>query len=201
MLFRRIYVRFKKLFITVRQNGLRDTLKRITWAFFQFNRFFVVEMNLLEEREPVNPRVPMEVRRGTLEELRSIRSKNPSLPMEFFADEMDGVDTFYLAFIDGELAGIGWLYFAGDPNRFIKLREKEAEFKYFYTFEKYRGKNVLPKIEDEMCKWLKEKGYKRIVGFIHPGNPPNIKGSQKAGMKIIGTLTQVGPFRFKYKGS
>jgi len=201
MLLQRIYGKCRKLFTTVRQNGLRDTVWRISLGFFKINRFLVVERNLLEEREPVKGKVPMEIRLGTLEELRSLRAKDSSLPLEFFVDEFDGVDTFYLAFIDGELAGISWIYFAGDPNRFINLREKEVEFKFSYTLEKYRGKNVLPKMQDVMCRALKEKGYERVVGFIHAGTQFNIKASQKGGLKVIGTLTQVGPFRPKYTGS
>lgn len=202
MVLSRIYREIRKLLTTVRQNGIRDTVWRISLGLFQINQFLVVEKDLINDEGPyAEGRVPMEVRRGTLSELKALRERTPGLPTEFYMDEIDGVDTFWLAFINGEIAGIGWIYFKGHPNRFINLRDKEVELSYFYTLEQHRGKNVLPKIEGEMFKWLKERGYEVAVGFIHARTIYNIRASQKGGMKIVGKFTQVGPFRPKYAGS
>jgi len=57
-----------------------------------------------------------------------------------------------------------------------------------YTLPAARGRGLYRDILIEMFRWLKERGYKRVVCEVHPRNTPSNRASATAGMNLCREL-------------
>ena len=192
---------FKKLLLTIKDfrktayhhygNSPLSYFKFVYYSGLRINTFIVFENDLARELPPHNLDPEFEVIRPSLEELRSIRiGKN--LPREFYYDELLNAKTCYLAFCNGELAYIHWLFFSGDYSRFLILRDGVAELNYNTTLPDFRGRRLSAKMMAYISKDLQDSGYEKVMGVIHEFNPPSIKCIKQAGFIEIRRIKALG---------
>jgi RimJ/RimL family protein N-acetyltransferase len=102
-------------------------------------------------------------------------------------DLYDGVRDFFLYKEKGNIGHISWVYHKNDPNRILRLGEKECEVKFCLTFPEYRGKGLYPAVLQTIQRYLRERGYRRCFICVKDDNTASIRGIEKAGFRIAGT--------------
>jgi RimJ/RimL family protein N-acetyltransferase len=139
-----------------------------------------------EQISEVNCELSKQIKKGSIEQLDRICMKLKSPPWEFRCHDYDGVKDFFM-FIDeeGRIGHITWIYYAGDPNKDIKLRRNEAELKYGLTDKKHRGKHLLPATLVKIQKYLKKNGIERVFATITESNYASLKATERAGFRRI----------------
>jgi RimJ/RimL family protein N-acetyltransferase len=131
----------------------------------------------------------MYVKKGEVNELKNIRKDMESPPWEFCLDIYDKITHFFIyQNNDGIIGHISWIYYKGNPNRFIELASDEAEIKYSLTIPKYRGRGLYPKTLAKIQTYLKGKEYKRVFICVDEKSYASIKGIQKASFKFIAKI-------------
>jgi GNAT superfamily N-acetyltransferase len=126
--------------------------------------------------------------KGTAADLERTRGRLRPVPWEFQCDVYDGVRDFFVHRDDGEVGHISWLYYAGDPNRFLRLGDAECEVKFCLTLPQFRGKGLYPTALREIQRYLKRQGYKRCFICVRDNNLPSIQGIEKAGFQRVGAV-------------
>jgi RimJ/RimL family protein N-acetyltransferase len=48
-----------------------------------------------------------------------------------------------------------------------------------YTFEKFRGNNLMPSVVLQLCQIAKSRGFNRMITYVRQGNKASIKGFEK----------------------
>lgn len=189
---------FKKTAYHHYGNRFSSIFKFIYYSLFKINTFVVVAFYLDKQI----PEYPLDsdfvVLKPTLVELENYR-KNLELPREFYYDKIHGIKTCYLAFCDGELAYIHWIYLKGDYNRFLNLSNNVGELNYNTTLRKFRRRGLMGKMLVYILKDLKDQGFKKAVGVINAENAPALKGSFNVGFEEARRIKTFGPFNRKYK--
>ena len=75
--------------------------------------------------------------------------------------------------------------------RFPRLREDEVLVENVYTFEKYRGKGVMPSAIDVLSRLARRKGFKRMLTCVREDNTYSLRGFEKAGFKKFGEIREI----------
>ena len=172
--------------------------KFIYYSGLRINTFIVYENDLARELPPHDLDSEFEVIKPSLEELRNIRiGKN--LPREFYYDQLLNASTCYLAFCEGELAYIHWLFFKGDHSRFLILSDGVAELNYNTTLPGFKGRRLSAKMMAYISKDLQNSGYSKVMGIIHERNIASIKCILLAGFRETGRIKALGPLHRKMK--
>jgi RimJ/RimL family protein N-acetyltransferase len=105
----------------------------------------------------------------------------------------------------GEPCYIQWMISLADgevlarrfAKRFPKLEEHEVLLENAYTFEKYRGKRLMPSVELRLAEVAREKGFKRMITYVLDDNVASLKGCERAGFKVF---EQVPVFKLLFFG-
>ena len=179
-------------------NSPLSYFKFLYYSGLRINTFFVYENDLTRELPPHNLDPEFEVIKPSLEELDKIRS-GKGLPREFYYDELLNVRTCYLAFCNGQLAYIHWLFFKGDYSRFLILSDGVAELNYNTTLPGFQGRRLSAKMMAYISKDLQNSGYTKVMGIIHEENIPSIKCILQAGFKETGHFKALGPLHRRLK--
>ena len=77
-----------------------------------------------------------------VENLKQLRDATPSLPVEFYRDEVDGIDGCFLACVDGRPAAIAWAYDHTKPAHFLRMSPGDAEIRSVYSLAEFRGRGL-----------------------------------------------------------
>ncbi|MBQ7036178.1 MAG: GNAT family N-acetyltransferase [Clostridia bacterium] len=103
-------------------------------------------------------------------------------------------------FVDGELAGVS-LYdtcyeeieevakAAGAP-----LTKKGAELGISMVLPKFRGQNMMYKLNSSLVEAAKEKGFDYLLATAHPDNLPSNASIRKLGMEYKKTIIRQGHY-------
>lgn len=187
---------FRYLNTTVRSiygTGATAWLNFIYYGLFRINKFKILHADLediLEEK----PELPfVSISYPTISELDSLRT-NRNLPREFFCDQFQRVSKCCVAKVDGELAYIHWVYFAGDFSRFLRVDKYSAEINYVITLPDYRGRGICTGAIMHTMLHLKKQDIKYLFAVIHEENVASIKSFSRAGFAEIGSIRSLGPF-------
>lgn len=174
---------FKKVIQSASQSSFKGFLKLMRDALYQNVTLVVYRSEALspEEKREFNS---TDVRKGNIEEIEDFTKRVKRVPWEFKCHQFDGVKDF---FIKGQnnIQHISWVYYPGDPNRFIQLGPNDIEIKYCYTFPEFRGKGIYPGV----LKAIREYFYGTDIQFIYmctdTRNHSSIRGIEKAGFNRI----------------
>jgi len=177
--------------------GVWSFLKALLLFLFRYEKLIIFQMNLKGELNSVKSDLPLTIRKATPNDLKQLQIGEYKYQMEMHRDVVDGVKDAFVAFSEGKFAHIVWVYYSGDPNRFINLKPGEAEIKFGVTPEQFRGHNVYPKVVEFICHYLKEKNYERLYGFVVKDNLASMRGLKKVGFKVTGTETFLKLFGFQ----
>lgn len=127
------------------------------------------------------------IAKGGISDLEAGRKRLERVPWEFQCDLYDGVRDFFLYKEKGNIGHISWVYHKNDPNRILRLGEKECEVKFCLTFPEYRGKGLYPAALQTIQRYLRERGYRRCFICVKDDNAQSIRGIEKAGFRFAGT--------------
>ena len=83
---------------------------------------------------------------------------------------------------------------------FPKLKEDEAILENAYTFEKYRGKRIMPSVMVKLSELASSKGYKRVITYVEQDNIASLKGCQRAGFKQFEKIPELKLFFITKRG-
>jgi len=191
----------KKGIASLRSKGIQETLYWFYFGYLKVNKFFLFRRELNNYFPEVSRRDDILIKQVSLQELQEIRENYPKLSEEFFCDIYEGAKTCFVGFVNGKVAHIMWVFFAGDRSRFFNLKEREAEINYGATLSQFRGLNLYPLTVRSISKWLKENEYRWLYGAIHDKNINAIKAIGKCGFTKIGEIRHISVWRPKWKGS
>jgi RimJ/RimL family protein N-acetyltransferase len=172
----------------VKQHGLWMTLYWAVFGYLKPNRFIIVARDLTTGGTPWQPSGNTRLEVCSVETLQAWRQHHPDWPPEFFQDEIDGVSACSVAIVDGEVAGIIWIYRPQDTSRLFQLREHEAELNYGYVLPRFRDKGVFRDILVCACHWLQEQGYRTVYAGVLAINRPSVKAFLRAEFHHVGSI-------------
>jgi hypothetical protein len=177
--------------------GIWKFIKALQLFLFRYEKLVVFQMDLKGNINSVQSDLDLSIRKATTSDLKKLQTGNYKYQMDMHRNIVDGVEDAFVAFSKGEFAHIVWVYYSGDPNRFIRLRPKEAEIKFGVTPLEFRGHNVYPKVVEYICYYLKERNYEKLYGFVVEDNVASVRGLRKVGFKETDQKTLLKLFGFQ----
>ena len=89
---------------------------------------------------------------------------------------------------NGTIGHITWLYYSKDPNRLLRLAEKECEIKFCLTLPQFRGRGLYPAALRSAQQFLRKNGFERCFICVRHDNHSSIRGIMKAGFVFVGEI-------------
>lgn len=129
------------------------------------------------------------------------RQGRPGLAPEFFQDEIDGVGLCAVIRDGHEVAGLTWIYRAGDPSRLFDLGPGEAELNHTFVRPAYRGRRLHAALLSFCFDWLRERGHHTVYRMTDATNVRSIRSGHRVGMRVIGMVHHCGPYRPPYRAA
>lgn len=92
-----------------------------------------------------------------------------------------------------ELCYVQWLISSTDDHamkngfasRLPRLKEDEILVENAFTFEKYRGKRIMPSVVVKLAEIARNKGFKRMLVYVREDNMASKKGFERAGFRPL----------------
>ena len=182
-----------------RLSALRAVASSEGWAgirtrgrtrLFSRGRFGRWEIDLTRWSPPPPPPGPIEIRRVSLEELARLRQvAGVARRPEFYADVLHGARCCYVAFCEGQVAHISWLFTSEDLTRQVRLQPGEVELNFAYTVSAFRGRGLLSAVETAMLRDAQRTGMKRAYTHVAVDNTASARGVRKTGFTLTGVVT------------
>lgn len=165
-----------ELAVYYQKKGLRETMARIRDRYCRILPFVLFQRDLTDSYQGAMPEDGQRIIADDFALLEQERSRCDDLPREFYIDKTHRGRHFYLLYVDGELAGICWMFARGDYSRFFRMRDASScELNYFLTMPQFRGRQLCARLTNYACADLRDKGFKKAVLAISEGNPASIK--------------------------
>ena len=79
----------------------------------------------------------------------------------------------------------------GFRSSFPRLREDEVLVDNVFTFEKHRGKRIMPSVIVELSDMARRKGFKRMLTYVREDNISSLKGFERAGFEKSEKMRQI----------
>ena len=184
--------------ISANQRGIGTTLYWAAFGYLKPNRFRVLARDLAATvHGSTHPDLTVELWDSA--RIASWRAGREGLTTEFFQNDIDGVELCSVALIDGEVAGLIWIYRYGDNSRLFSLRDTDAELNNGYVFPKYRNKGVFKQVIDYACGWLEQKRYLTAYAMVHWDNEPSLRAFRDIGFEVQGKVSHFLVWRPKFR--
>lgn len=176
-----------------RAYGLRVAF-HATWR----NIFFIetvcrLEKDLATPEAPVTPVIPLtiqilssETNLETWQGQKEIFSLRGEYGREQFHIRLQRGDLCFAAYSEGRLAGFVWLEFPPGNEAGYPLQPHEAYTYDGWTFDNFRGKRVLPAIQQSIMGYVRahHANIQTLVTHVAVWNKPSLSGDQRAGYVI-----------------
>ena len=116
-------------------------------------------------------------------EIEKIRGK---FGLTRFQERLDRGEILFVGYCRDNIVGFVWIQFAPDTEAGYALSSNEAYTLDGWTFEEYRGKRVLPAIQQAILRYVRKNRpeIEYIVTHIAVGNRASIAGDQRAGYVV-----------------
>jgi hypothetical protein len=185
----------KRKFISLyRVRGLGEALQA-TWR----NVFFIetvcrLEKDLAIPDPPVMPAVPLHIETlsnasdlTTWQGQKEILALRGEYGMQQFHARLKRGDLCFTACAEGRFAGFVWLEFPPGNEAGYPLQPHEAYTYDGWTFENFRGKRVLPAIQQAIMTYVRtyHRDIRTLVTHVAVWNKPSLSGDQRAGYIIL----------------
>ncbi len=154
---------------------------------FRNDEVLVYAMNLPGRPVAAEAGDPLVVK-GQPEHLDAERRLRNPVPWELQCDTYDGVRDCFVHIDGGRLGHISWLYYKGDPNRILRLGDRECEVKFCLTFPEFRGRGLYPAALRAIQRDLTERAFHRCFICVRSDNTASIRGIEKAGFHKVGAM-------------
>lgn len=183
----------RKFISLYRAHGLREAVRRTWNNIFLIETVCRLEKDLTAPDETVEPAIPLNVEimdtdfdlvnwhgKKTILELRG------EYGMEQFRARLDRGDLCFAAYSSGEFTGFVWLEFPPGGEAGYPLQLQEAYTYDGWTFENFRGKRILPVIQQAIMNHARghHKEIRSLVTHVAVWNKPSLSGDQRAGYII-----------------
>lgn len=166
--------------------GFREFIRLVFSALVKYEEIRVYWIRMASSQNVKSSKVlKYKIRKGKTADLDKERGLVRPTPWEFMCDIYDDVHDFFIAHENEFLEHISWVYYAGNPNRLLKLGKNDAEIKYCLTLQKYRGRGIYPVVLQEIIQYLVQRGIKNTYICVKEDNVASIRGIEKAGFKFI----------------
>jgi ribosomal protein S18 acetylase RimI-like enzyme len=126
----------------------------------------------------------------TFAELKRLRQSAPMLSAEFYRDATSGAGWCLVALVDGQPAGIAWLYDQTVPGHFLKMFAGDVELRSVYTRPEFRCRGVAKILIAKACQHLHDKGFKRVYAVVHESNEPSLKAFRASGFQKVAAVSR-----------
>ena len=178
-----------KLMYSIKTRGVSGTLRWIKYGILSYNVFHVYYLGLNKQQTGNLTTVQgLDLRLGSVDELKQLRSGRVDLPVEFYCDETLGFSTPFFAFLNGELAAIHWLVIPNEYSRFLNLSEGDVELNYNTVLPSFRGKRIAQLLMAFAVDWSQRAGHKRIFGVVNAENIAQFKQMLDMGFRPVEVL-------------
>ena len=105
---------------------------------------------------------------------------------------------------NGELCYMQWLITPrytqvashGLIAKFLRLKEGDCLLENAFTFQKYRGRNIMPAVMAQLCEIARQDGFKRVITYVRQDNIAALKGCQKVGFKKFEEMHEINVMFF-----
>lgn len=183
----------RKFISLYRAHGLREALGRTWNNIFLIETVCRLEKDLTAPDEIVEPAIPLNIEiMGMDFDLvnwhgkRTILELRGEYGMEQFRARLARGDLCFAAYSNGGFAGFVWLEFPPGGEAGYPLQLQEAYTYDGWTFEKFRGKRILPVIQQVVMGHVRGhyKEINRLVTHVAVWNKPSLSGDQRAGYII-----------------
>ena len=168
--------------------SLREFITFLWHALFKSERLLIYCRSLVDSEIIDEQLTTVRVRKGELADLESARKHLGRLVWEYQCDRYDGVSDYFVYQRNGVIGHISWLYYWEDPNRLLRLGEKECEIKFCLTLPELRGQGLYPAALQMAQRYLKESGYERCFICVKKDNLSSIRGIEKSGVQLVGKM-------------
>lgn len=123
-----------------------------------------------------------------LANLKASRSRETNLPIEFYRDEIDGINSCVLVKVEERLAAIAWIYYHHQPGHFLKMSSDEAEIRSVFSLPHFRGRGLAKAVLAGASSWLRNTGCHSVYAVIHFQNTASLNAFQAVGFKKIAEI-------------
>ncbi|MHB8539967.1 MAG: GNAT family N-acetyltransferase [Candidatus Acidiferrales bacterium] len=130
--------------------------------------------------------------------MKKLRASVRDLPVEFYRDEIDGVDSSFLACVEGHAAAIAWSYDHRKPAYFLRMSSGDAEIRSVFSLPEFRGCGLAKSVIAMACESLAEEGYRRIYAVIHFRNEASLRAFRSIGFTKVAELNRPPLFGPRY---
>jgi len=173
---------------------VRTAMQRAAWGYLRPHQFVALCKPLHEPgARDLVPGVTFDL--WGHRTLAAWRRRRTSLPVEYFQDEIDGVDTAAVGCAGEHVVGLIWLYEAWHPSRFFRLRRTEVELNYGYVLPEYRRRGVFRSLLGFACEQLGQRGRGAAYAAVHAANAPSLAAFHAAGFHDARTFAHFLVFR------
>lgn len=133
-----------------------------------------------------------------VENLKQLRDATPGLPVEFYRDEVDGIESCFLARIGDRPAAIAWAYDHTKPAHFLRMSPGEAEIRSVYSLAEFRGRGLAKTVIAAACRSLFHNGFQHIYAVIHFRNEASLRAFRSIGFTKVAELNRPPLFGPRY---
>ena len=188
-----LLINIKHFLINLRQEGGRETLRRICFRFLRINSFYIFSLDLSCFKPPVSVTGKIKVEEVMLKDLCTLREQYDELPSEFYIDKLDPNKKYrsFICFVNEFPALIVWVC-AGQSSGFVELGTNDVEMNHIYCLKPFRGKKLLQNTIGIIASQMKEECFGKIVTVVHSDNIASIKSIERCGFGRIGVLKRLG---------
>jgi peptidoglycan pentaglycine glycine transferase (the first glycine) len=184
--------------VSVRQRGLAQTAYWGAYGFLRPNRFLILTQPT-PARVSFPPPPGLSAAVWDVAAARAYRRTRAALPPEFHQDEIDGVELCSVVRCGDEVAGLIWIYRAGDASRLFRLGDSDAELNNGLVLPQYRRRGVFKLAIASACEWLAQQGYGRVYAMVHSTNVPSRAAFEAVGFAVTADVRHFLLYRPAYR--
>lgn len=133
-----------------------------------------------------------------VESLKRLREATSGLPVEFYRDEIDNIQSCFFACVSDRPAAIAWSYNHTKPAHFLRMSSGDAEIRSVYSLAEFRGRGLAKAVVAAACRSLFHDGFQNIYAVIHFQNEASLKAFRSVGFTKVAELHRPPLFGTRY---
>jgi len=133
-----------------------------------------------------------------VENLKRLREAASGLPVEFYRDEVDDIQSCFFASVGGHPAAIAWSYDSTKPAHFLRMGPGDAEIRSVYSLPDFRGRGLAKSVIAASCDSLCREGFQNIFAVIHFRNEASLRAFRSIGFTKVAELNRPPLFGPRY---
>jgi len=133
-----------------------------------------------------------------VENLKRLREAASGLPVEFYRDEVDDIQSCFFASVGDRPSAIAWSYDYTKPAHFLRMGPGDAEIRSVYSLPDFRGRGLAKCVIAEGCSWLHREDFQDIFAVIHFRNEASLRAFRSIGFTKVAELNRPPLFGPRY---